>query len=419
MPIKSLFSSIICVGLLFVIIYPLKFVFFPYATTRVVLGVLGLFFLVKRENIARIRNHPGNIILVFIFIMLMSVFTDVANCTNELFFIKYPFAVIAMFSACCFWHFVISRLLGQITQFDVSKYIVGTVDIQMIIVIVFFLFPQIKDSMLALLTEELHPLSELGGELAFRISGFGSGYAGSGQIHSFVLVICIYNICHKQCMDKNFFVISMILIFIIGTFMSRTTLVGLLVALFYYFYKKKNKIAFVVKTTLKTFLLALGIYFISNSTQINISDDIDKQLRFGFEMFYNFFENGTFETTSTNELKDSYNILPNSLKTWVIGDGKYFISEEVNYMGTDNGYLRMIFYFGIIGMIIMFWFNYLLYKNTARVLGDKSLPLMLFILYFIINFKGDVLHIAVFYGFYLFIPSCKSCINNSLDFKKS
>jgi hypothetical protein len=55
-------------------------------------------------------------------------------------------------------------------------------------------------------------------------------------------------------------------------------------------------------------------------------------------------------------------VWPEELRTWIIGDG-YFANQrndanyigdattEGFYMGTDIGYLRFIFYFGIIGLL--------------------------------------------------------------------
>ena len=84
-------------------------------------------------------------------------------------------------------------------------------------------------------------------------------------------------------------------------------------------------------------------------------------LRFGFEGFFSYFESGEFETDSTEKLK-SMIVWPEELRTWIIGDGYFENSRnDINYlgnstvrgfyMGTDIGYLRYIFYFGIIGLI--------------------------------------------------------------------
>ena len=55
-------------------------------------------------------------------------------------------------------------------------------------------------------------------------------------------------------------------------------------------------------------------------------------------------------------------VFPDNFKTWIIGDGyienpyrrdPYYVGPNYGgyYMGTDIGYLRFIFYFGLIGLV--------------------------------------------------------------------
>ena len=64
--------------------------------------------------------------------------------------------------------------------------------------------------------------------------------------------------------------------------------------------------------------------------------------------------------SSNEKLKTMY-VFPDNLKTWVMGDGyfsnpyridPYFTGDYIvgYYMGTDAGYLRFIFYSGLIGL---------------------------------------------------------------------
>ena len=66
----------------------------------------------------------------------------------------------------------------------------------------------------------------------------------------------------------------------------------------------------------------------------------------------------------SNEILKSMVVFPDSLHTWIIGDGyfnnsKYDVyylgdaTEAGYYMGTDIGYLRFLFYFGTIGLFCM------------------------------------------------------------------
>ena len=97
--------------------------------------------------------------------------------------------------------------------------------------------------------------------------------------------------------------------------------------------------------------------------QIKFGNDTFRYwLRFAFEGFFNLVENGEYSVASNDTLKDMY-VFPDNLKTWIIGDGYFsnpywsdanYIWQGQNrrgyYMGTDVGYLRFIFYFGVIGL---------------------------------------------------------------------
>ena len=83
-------------------------------------------------------------------------------------------------------------------------------------------------------------------------------------------------------------------------------------------------------------------------------------IQFAFEGFFSLVEKGRWEVSSNEILKNMYRF-PESIKTWIIGDGyienpkndPYFIGKLTGgyYMGTDVGYLRFIYYFGLIGLI--------------------------------------------------------------------
>lgn len=90
-----------------------------------------------------------------------------------------------------------------------------------------------------------------------------------------------------------------------------------------------------------------------------------KNIRFAFEGFFSLAETGKWEVQSNEILKDMF-IFPDNWKTWIIGDGyfnsidPYYVSRRDfkygYYMGTDVGYLRFIYYFGVIGLAAFSWF---------------------------------------------------------------
>ena len=181
---------------------------------------------------------------------------------------------------------------------------------------------------------------------------------------------------------------------------SRTTSIGLVLALCYLFYSSKLYamcIAFAAKRVLVWFIgilliiIPLIIYF------YNTSPEIHANLRFAFEGFFSWVETGEWEIGSNEKLKTMY-VYPETLKTWIIGDG-YIVNPssdpdykgpiyEGYYMGTDVGYLRFIFYFGLVGLAIISMFIYIsgkicIKKNPAY----KWLFILLLVINYIVWFK--------------------------------
>ena len=162
-----------------------------------------------------------------------------------------------------------------------------------------------------------------------------------------------------------FYTLSFIVIAVIGNMIARTTTVGMLIGLAWLLVspfilsgvsQRKGRfgiILAVLTTTAALVFVSVVLY--------NTNPEVKKFFRFGFEGFFNYFETGEWETASTSTLQ-SMVVWPEELRTWIIGDG-YFINSRYDpnylgdstdkgfYMGTDVGYLRFIFYFGLAGLI--------------------------------------------------------------------
>lgn len=91
-----------------------------------------------------------------------------------------------------------------------------------------------------------------------------------------------------------------------------------------------------------------------------------KNIEFAFEGFFSLAETGRWEVHSNEMLMDMY-VFPDNWKTWIIGDGyfdnpygidPYYTGENWPgfYKATDVGYLRFIYYFGVIGLAAFSWF---------------------------------------------------------------
>ena len=89
-------------------------------------------------------------------------------------------------------------------------------------------------------------------------------------------------------------------------------------------------------------------------------------------------------------------VFPDNLKTWIIGDGYFDNPQDIDpyytgevtggyYMGTDVGYLRFIFYFGIFGLTSFIAFFIAITQSCMKKFSQQSL---LFLLFLAVNIIG-------------------------------
>ena len=234
-----------------------------------------------------------------------------------------------------------------------------------------------------------------------RIYGLGAALDPSGLRFAAVLVI-LAHLIHETNSGTNrvleaLYVVSFFIINIIGNMISRTTIIGLGIALLYwillFFIEKRQRYlsGFWVTAAICAFV-SIGLIVLLYRTDYSFRNN----LRFGFEGFFSLVEKGYWETNSTNILKGMV-VWPETIKTWVIGDGLFFNSQGTPdrfgqletgfYMDTDIGYLRYIFYFGSIGLLLLTAVFVHITATCCRMLGKHSLTFLLILL---VNMVGWV-----------------------------
>lgn len=212
-----------------------------------------------------------------------------------------------------------------------------------------------------------------------------------------ILAFMLYRTLQKENFHKwqvaiYFFSFAVITVF--GNMISRTTLVGcgLFIAyiLLQYTFNTSNRQT--NKRMFYSFCLCLLVAIPSVIYLYDSNPAFRSYLRFGFEGFFSLAEKGEWDVGSNEILWTMYRF-PETLKTWIIGDG-YMLSADRDpyytgpiylgfYKGTDVGYLRFIYYFGIIGLIPC-----VMQMITAAYIGVKRLPeyKMINILLLLVNF---------------------------------
>lgn len=391
-------GSVISCTVLFFYIYSVLFVFLP-VSTRVLFGLSGFIILLLRIFLRKI-----NLILdkkLFYFLILLFVIPLIAlvsigiNQTNDIEFIKYPFSIINIFFASYFVLKVLNHFFNNLDFKNIALLIVNVLLIQSIIALTMFFFPKLRDILIGLqriLPDDIEKISD---SFEFRIIGFGTMFFGAGVISGFGLILigALLRIYKFTSIQIIFLSSKYLIIFVAGMMMARTTLVGGLLGLMLLFFPKNFKVN--ISLFRKRFFFILNIVMISVILTLilffaipKIGKTFEPVFNFAFEIFINYFEKGIAETASTNRLKEMY-LYPQNIKTWIIGDG-YWTNPYGNgyYMQTDVGYLRLIYYFGIVGLGVYILYQYYLMKISFSLKNLKYFKLTLFIYLLLLNLKG-------------------------------
>ena len=204
---------------------------------------------------------------------------------------------------------------------------------------------------------------------AGRIYGIGASLDVGGSRFAAVLIAVAYMI--EQPREKNgntpqlLLALAFVIITVVGNIIARTTLVGTGIGLAYIVLMELRRTGWRDPRDFNSSLWAWGAVLLVGIPLLvvlyNASAPFQQMLRFGFEGFFSLFETGKWEVNS-NEILENMVVWPDNFKTWVIGDGYFenqrydanYIGEATEagyYMGTDIGYLRFLFYFGIPGLI--------------------------------------------------------------------
>lgn len=200
-----------------------------------------------------------------------------------------------------------------------------------------------------------------------RLYGLGATLDTAGIRFSIAEVLLAYMLTRLD--DSRWrkwipvYIISFIIIAVIGNMMARTTSVGTILALIYIaaFSKRSHRLFVQKKRILWKWGLTVILLAIPVGTYLyNTNNEFHDNLRFGFEGVFNLVETGVWKVGSNETLKGMI-VWPETLHTWIIGDG-YFVNPVGldpyytgpatggYYMDTDIGYLRFIFYSGLLGL---------------------------------------------------------------------
>lgn len=346
--------------------FPVIFNAFPMMNTKTFMAAVGVvlvgYTIVSRRSTA----VPKNLFPLFMMaavVSLVGILSMTLNGTIDDAYSGYLTSMAVWLSAayvvCC----CIKYSHGKISMELLSDYLIAVCVMQCISCLMIDNIPTVQRIFDTYVNIDQRTLHEI-----HRLYGFGANLDVAGSRFSAVLIMVAAMVMKQKETISNwkllYYIASFALITVVGSMIARTTYVGVGLSVAYVAlttdYSSTVTVASLGKFILVVFAIALAsivcVYF------YNTDANFHYWIRFAFESFFNLFERGDFASSSTNTLKTMY-VFPDNPKTWIIGDGYFsnpywsdwtytYIHQNKRgyYMGTDVGYLRFIFYFGVIGL---------------------------------------------------------------------
>jgi hypothetical protein len=372
--------------------FPFEFTFLPGMNTKMMMALSG-------GLIVAWRTVPQKALIAsrefFVASLIATVFSLVGyyavtyNNTNDYAYATYIVSMWVWAGGAYAVCSLIAQIHGYISVRLITNYLMAVCIVQCSLVLIIDAVPAVKEVVDTYIEQGAEFLNSVD-----RLYGIGAYLDVAGIRFAVVLVMIAFLLGNDDRVKTNklytiSYVSSFVVISVIGNMIARTTTMGMTVAFIYLIYatgiwklniKVKNLKLWGRFCAVAFVLILAAAYLYYNNAQVR------EWLRFAFEGFFNWVETGRWETASTNKLMETMVVFPDNLKTWIIGDG-YFnnpLNPNRFYMETDVGYLRFIFYCGLIGLsIFSIFFIYLAFACARKFPQQKQMFWMFLILSFV------------------------------------
>ena len=424
------FFAIILVGILTSFyFFPFEFAILPGANTKMIMA--GMSLIVLGVNLTRNRDATINrdFLIISILACLVSLAGLVSVAYNETNDYTYATYIVSMWVwlggayltiSCMRW------LHDKVSVSIVANYLIVVCVAQCVIALLIDNFPAVEDFVKTYIAGfdwvGFEQLDEGG-----RLYGIGATLDVAGSRFSAVLTMIAFLIVKSVAASNHKLTIWYLLAFgfitIVGNMMARTTIVGVGLSCLYWLWATKE---IENKSVLWRYISAMiCVALVITIFLYNRNEVFREDIRFAFEGFFSLAETGEWDVSSNNILKDMY-VFPDNFKTWSIGDGyfdnpyysdAYYLGPRWGgyYMATDVGYLRFIFYFGIIGIVLFMTFFCKVTQCCIQRLKDyKALCLMFLAINFIDWFKVST-DIFLVFALFLCLNSDENQVEPSLE----
>lgn len=347
-------------------LFPFELVYLPGLNFKMLMAGLSIPLLMI--NMARRSDSliEKDFIIVSLFtlpITIFSLLTTVINGTSEESFTYYFVSVFVWMGAAYFLSNVLKAIHGEISMKVMIQYLIAVCCLQCVLALTMEYFPSLQVSIDGVIGGSEMFMTDGGG----RLHGIGCALDVAGGRFAAVLVMTsVLMVKATTRVEIGIYLLAFSVIAVVGNMMARTTTIGLIISALVivvsicYHKPAVESLGRMVLTFVIAVFIVVALAYNSNSL-------FRQNLRFGFEGFFSLVETGHWQTGSNDILLNHMVVFPDNYKTWIIGDGycsnpsewdPFYTGKKYHgfYKGTDIGYLRYIFYFGILGALAMLAF---------------------------------------------------------------
>lgn len=381
-------------------LFPFILAAFPIANSKMIMAAIGLMILFFRSN-----NQPGNVKHDFIILSIwalgvsfLSLFSTIINSTHDFEYASYVMSMWVWLGGAYCAVAIIRSIHSGISITLLTKYLLAVCVMQCFLALLF----EYNGAASAWHNRVFGGNEGYMGALSdgSRMHGIGCALDVAGFRFAAVIAATIYLLVNGKFKEsENYFTLFGIgIVVVVGDMISRSTFIGLALGIGYWLLTVLNKYKSESKGVAKYFTVSLFIIIILSVYFYNTNQIFHDNIRFGFEGFFSYFETGEWKSQSNDILK-SMVVWPDNLHTWLIGDGyinnpldkmsatydPYYIGERTGgyYKGTDIGYLRFIFYFGVTGLVVFIGFFIEVFRICVKRFPHYT---FLFLLILAVNF---------------------------------
>lgn len=385
-------------------IFPVEFFVLNGANTKLVMAVVGGVLLLvdtARGRTQLVRNSFLILTAIASIVSLIGYTSVTINETPDYAYASYIVSMWVWLCAAYLLYRVLTYIHLEVNISHVCYYVIGVCVLQCVLAMLIDLYQPIQEFADGLMDNSFMIERK-------RLYGIGATLDTAGGRFSIAIFMIIYMVLYRISLSDLGskplllgLVFAYVVLVVIGNMIARTTIIGIVVSLVYFLLVRKW--APPMKTQIvKKFvglLVALCLLVVPLLVYCyNQDDKFQRQIRFGFEGFFSLVEHRQWQVGSNEQLRNMI-VFPDNVKTWVIGDGYFnnpdvvdplYIGEDIGgfYKGTDIGYLRFIFFFGVLGCGAFMFFMYrACILCSFRIPKDALLFVGILIINYIIWFK--------------------------------